>query len=446
MKKYLFTITILLILALFACNRPTLELVQQIEQSRQQPYSENLDYTLTDDDYNTIATVGLSAAENAQDSAACKSIKIYHSFGYNRPAAKFVPPFLGYKFPALDSGSYVRVTYNYDNTYIFTQDEQILLPNSAYSDLGLSHNYFDPDHSPDQLIPQWLNSQDQYSDFSRLLVRYLYQDTSGQFEARISYFERDPATGWYHPDVYMLSDQDYENVAPNTEVAIRHYFTADYPPNVYVAALLRVKFPYAIAGDQKAVIYKYYDKALQYHYNIFTYDGQNWNSISQKTDQFFNDGQRWAFDPTVRFTMSCSDYQIIVSYVQEHYPEYMHPLYNNTEYYYGASSYYCNFDMRLNVRRSHDTLNLLPADDQQAMKVLWDRVVEAINIMLEIKYPDAQPEVYGVPVYYYVTFQTYEPPRKTYYIKFRCTDVGKFAPVPQDGSIEYNQYIVPVEQ
>ncbi len=444
MKKTFIYLAAVLMLGLFACNPQMQELIQQVEQSREAPYSESLDYTLTDDDYVTISTVGLSAAQNAADSAACAAIKDYKSFSEDRPAALFIPPFLQYKFPALDSGSYVRVTYNYDNTHIFTDDEVIILPTEAYDYYGIS--YFSPGDDVAQMIADWLNATnpDVAQGKTQIIFRYLFRDDNGNYSVKATYVAFDGQ--WIKPDFYMLEDADYENLAPNTVVAENHYFTSDYSPNTYIPVLLKVKFPYAIAGDEKKVIYNYFDgTVLYFHSNVYTFDGQNWNGVIQKTDQFANDGEKWAFDPTVKFEMSCSDYQIIVSWVQQNIPEYMHPVYTNTEYYFGASSYYCNFDMRLSTRRYRDSLNLLPADDQEAMKVLWMRLDTAINIVLETKFPFAQPEIYGIPVYYEVTFSTYEPERHKYMIKFLCTDVGKFTPVEQDGAIEYNPHIVLVQ-
>ncbi len=446
MKKYIFSITAVLLLFLFSCNRPEEQLLQEVEQSRQKPYSESLDYTLTSDDYNTVAKVGLAAAQNAYDSVQCSLIGVYHSFSKSRPAAVFLPPFLSQKFPALDSGSYVRVTYNYDHIYTFADTELIIIPNNAYSEMGLSNNYFDADHNPDNYIPSWLNSKPEYNSYSRILVRYLYKNSDGSFTTKVSYYENDPVNKWFVPNYYLLQDQDYENLRPNTVVANNHYFTADYPPSVFIPILLKNKYPYAAPGDQKIVIYKYFDKKTYYQYNLYTFDGNTWTSIEQKTDQFFNNGQRWAFDPTVRYTLSCSDYQIIVDWVAQNKPEYMNQTYSNTEYYFGASSHYCNFDMRLDVRRQHDSLNLLSSDDQEAMRQIWGRLVDAINIFLQTKYPNAQPQIYGVDVYYYITFQTYEPPRKTYWIEFQCTGQGQFTPIKQEqDTIPYSSYIVPAE-
>ena len=443
MKKYIFSITAVLLLFLFSCNRPEEQLLQEVEQSRQKPYSESVSYTLTADDYNTIAKVGLVAAQNSYDSAQCASIGVYHSFSQSRPAAVYLPPFLSQKFPALDSGSYVRVTYNYDHIYSFADSEVVTFTNANYSEIGLSNSYFDSQHNPDNYLPSWLNSKEKYNSYSRILIKYLYKNDDGSFVVKVSYYENDPINKWFIPNYYLLQDQDYENLRPNTVVATNHYFTADYPASEYIPVLLKVKFPYAAPGDQKIVIYKYIGK---FQYNLYTFDGNTWTSIEQKTDQFFNDGQRWAFDPTVRYTLSCNDYQVIVDWVAENKPLYMDPKYSNTEYYFGASSHFCNFDMRLNVRRNHDTLKLLADDDQVAMRQLWGRIVDAINIFLQTKYPNAQPQIYGVDVYYYITFQTYEPPRKTYWIEFQCTGQGEFTPIKQDkDTIQYSSYIVPVE-
>ncbi len=440
MKKIFFPIVAIFLLSLFACNKPMEDLIQQVQQASYKPYSENIEYTLTDDDYNTIASVSLVAAQNAQDSAACSAIKTYHSFAETRPAAQFIPPFLAYKFPALDSGSIAKVTYNFDNSYIFSSNEQLTVPQEVYDELGISE--FDADNPPADLIPTWLDTAAAANGLEYVVVKYNYDD-GNDVQTLMMYFKYD--NGWTVPDQYYITDADYESIAPGTSVATYHNFSSSYPPDHYIPIFLKLKFPYAYAGDAKEVIYKYYSGGVQVHKNKYIFDGNEWQAIEVKTDQFIHNGTAWVFDPTVKFEMSCSDYQLIVDWVKENKPEYMHPVYNNTEYYFGASAYYCNFDMRLTTRRQYDADNLLPADDAEAMAILWQRLDEGIMVMLQAKYPDAQPYVNGVPVYYEVTFSTYEPERHKYMIKFLCTGVGQFEPVEQDGAIADNPHIVLVQ-
>ncbi len=437
MKKIFIPILTILLIGLMGCN-PMADIYKQLEANKK-PFAKTIEYTLTDADYTTIASVSLVAAENAQDSAACKAIGTYKSFAETRPAAKFIPPFLAYKFPALDSGSIAKLTYNYDHSYIFSSTEEITVPQSVYDALGISA--FDANNDPYSNIQNYLDTAMANPDIDRAVVFYDYDDGNNTYTTMLyAYYDN----GWVVPtNQYTLSDADYESIGGSA--AQYHNFSSSYDPDFYIPRILLQHFPYAQEGDQMNVLYKYYSGGLSYHYNMYTFDGQQWNAMEQKHEQYIHNGQQWVFDPTVKFEMSCDDYQIIVDWVNQNMHDYMHPLYPNTEYYFGASSHYCNFDMRLTTRRANDPDNLLPADDNEATKELWQRLDQAVNILLEAKYPDAQPTVNGVPVYYEVTFSTYEPERHKYMIKFLCTDVGKFTPVDQDGAIEYNSHIVLVQ-
>ncbi len=437
MKKIFIQILAVLLIGLMGCN-PMAEIYQELEASKK-PFAKTIEYTLTDDDYNTIASVSLVVAENAQDSAACKAIGTYKSFAETRPASKYIPPFLSYKFPALDSGSIAKLTYNYDNSYIFSGEEIITVPQSVYDALGITA--FDQNNDPATNIQAYLDTAYTNPTIDRAVVLYDYNDGTNTYTTMLyAYYDN----GWVVPtNQYTISDADYESIGGSA--AQYHNFSSSYDPNFYIPRILLQHYPYAQAGDQLNVLYKYYSGGLQYHYNLFTFDGQQWNALEEKHEQYIHNGTEWVFDPTVKYEMGCDDYQIIVDWTKNNMPNYMHPLYSNTEYYFGASSYYCNFDMRLTTRRANDPDNLLPADDQEATQELWQRLDQAINILLETKYPDAQPLINGVPVYYEITFSTYEPERHKYMIKFLCTDVGKFTPVDQENAIEYNSHIVLVQ-
>jgi len=437
MKKIFFPIFTILLIGLIACN-PMADIYQLLEQEKK-PFAKTIEYTLTDDDYNTISNVSLIVAEDAQDSAACNAIATYKSFAETRPAAKYIPPFLAYKFPALDSASIAKLTFNYDHSYIFSDIEQITVPTEVYDALEITE--FSEDVDPYSNIQTYLDTAFTNPQITKAIVFYEY-DFEGEIATTMLYAYYDG--GWIIPtNQYTISNADYETMGGSA--AQYHNFSSSYDPNFYIPRILEQHFIYSQAGDQIHVLYRYYSGGISYHYNLFTFDGQSWNALEIKKEQFIQNGTEWVFDPTVKYEMGCDDYQIIVDWTANNQPNYMHPIYNNTEYYFGASSYYCNFDMRLTVRRTNDQDNLLPEDDDEATKELWQRLDDAIKIMLEGKFPDAQPFVNGVPVYYEITFSTYEPERHKYMIKFLCTNVGEFSPVEQEGAIEYNSHIVLVQ-
>ena len=161
---------------------------------------------------------------------------------------------------------------------------------------------------------------------------------------------------------------------------------------------------------------------------------EEWKNATNKSSPYINNGTVWVFDPTVRYSMPLSeDYQIIVDYVTNNpdipdgyldntYPE-------NTEFYYGANSFYKNFYLKLGKRRDYDPLGLLTGlSDEEAIENMFERINEAIGIFLEAKYPDAEAVLNGVQVYYAITYETYEENsvRNFYTVTYKCIGIGEF--------------------
>ena len=418
MKKFSF-LAILITLFWAACN-PNKELYQQLDAARE-PYHESISYTLTDDDYGTIKSLALEQAQTAEDSAKANEIDTYKSFAKDRPAQDYVPLFLENTFLALDSGSAATIYYNYDYTFEFSSSENILTIDDT-----LSYND-DFSNFVDTIAASFPNAEE--GDLALLQ----FKDTSEAIKKGWALFvyEQDDngVLNWtWHSDAYVIRSADYESMGAPGQY---HNFSSDNPPEQYLPTFLSLNFPYAQNGDSKEIVYRYYisGEGTKLYYTKYFLENGLWQSKEFKSDQFLHNGTQWVFDPTIRFTMTCSDYQIIVDWVKNNdtLSNYMHPQYDNTEYYFGASSYYCNFDMRVYKRRENDPNGYLTnMDDDQALEELFRRLQLALQILLETKYPDAQPLVNGVQLYIEVTFQTYEPGRYYYMMKFKCVDVGKF--------------------
>ena len=76
-----------------------------------------LEYTMTDDDYKTVANnstnKGLAKADGKE--AELKERETQKAFNAIITAEKYAPALVALKFPTLDEGSAVRLTYNYKN-------------------------------------------------------------------------------------------------------------------------------------------------------------------------------------------------------------------------------------------------------------------------------------------------------------------------------------------
>ncbi len=232
-------------------------------------------------------------------------------------------------------------------------------------------------------------------------------------EDRGGYYQFDGSQWDAMDNVYYLSSADYDDMGAPGKY---DNFSSSDNPEDYIPGMLENMYPYAQDGDKTAVAYKYYSsgsttvRAMEYVYN------NGWaayDAFVAKDAQFIHNGTTWVFDPTVMLTMSSSDYQIIVNYVDNNVGESYVDTYGTAEFYTGASAYYGNFDTRSG---SYE------ADDFDS----WEEALEwAIGVaLLPTKYPDAVTEVSGIPVYFIVTFDTYSGVAGSYSMKFQVTKAG----------------------
>jgi hypothetical protein len=196
-------------------------------------------------------------------------------------------------------------------------------------------------------------------------------------------------------------------------------FSIDDNPRDYIPTLLKSMYPMAGEGVSKIVVYKYYTEAevTITLADEYTYTNGEWQSlynyIDETTNQFVHNGTKWVFDPTETYVMSSSDYQIIVDYVKDNYGDDYIDSYGTQEFYYGAGSYYSNFDIRSGKWNSEEFDS-------------WDEAVkEALGtVLLPAVYPNATLQVNGVDMYYRVVFDTYSGSAARYAMKFKVTKAG----------------------
>lgn len=414
MKKIIIPILAVLAVYFTSCN-PNEEVYKHLDSLRS-PYSEHFDYKLTDDDYTTMKSLALQVAQNAQDSADANTLGSLKHFTDSISAAKYVPMLLASKFIALDSGSSIVINYDVSHQYVFTDDN--IFDSGDTAEIGNPNDY-------DTLITIANPSKG-----AKALVTYTGatygNDTT--YETAYALYVYD-GTAWQRPDdAFEMTYANYEEIG--TATGTYHNFSSSATPEFYLPVYLKLKFPYSAAGDTYELIYRYYSSGTtSIIYDVWYFDGTNWANLENRNDQFINGGNGWVFDPTVKLTMGYNEYQAIVDWVKSQDSISAYAPYPNTEYYFGASTYhgYNDFDMRVATRVANDPNGYLAGlSDDQVLDILWSRIPKGIEIALESVYPDQQPFVNGVQVYYIVTFKTYEPGDYFYTIKFKCTDVGKF--------------------
>ncbi|MFW6290616.1 MAG: hypothetical protein ACOC0R_06575, partial [Mariniphaga sp.] len=220
--------------------------------------------------------------------------------------------------------------------------------------------------------------------------------------------------GWEKTEgAYYVKSVDYD--AMGAPGKYDNFSSSDRPDN-YLPQLLEQKFPYAQQGDVMVVVYKYYSGGVQtradeYHFTEGTW--MKFNPVESFTDQYIktkNDG--WVFDPTVVFTMSKADYQIIVDWVKANKGSEYIDSYGTQDFWFGAGAYYSNYD----IRDKWDT---------EAFDTWQDAVIASIaEVLLPAKFPDAVSQVSGIDVMYKVTFATYSGTGEVHTWTFQCTKSG----------------------
>ena len=423
MKKLL--LAILTGLVITSCD-PNEELYNKLDQDVE-PYNENIEYTLTGDDYSAIFSEVsdqlLEEATNEADSNYAYSVSDRTSFSEEFSAKELIRSVLSLNFPALNKNSSANVTYNYTPAYLskFSSFSIDTLVNEDYDSLGI--DFFSSADAPDALIPGLLDKKFSLAQPGALKkVCYDYQSDYGNIDTQSSFYFK-AENGWETiPEVYEMTSADYTSI----EGVEEDYFLSNAQANEIMPVFLENRFPYAKEGDTKIVVYDYGSsqrtKAEQY-----MLDSTGWYAKVIRNTQFVHNGEKWAFDPTVRFTLKSADYEMIVDYVagDPQLQQYVDSVYENSEYYYGASYYYNNFDVRVFKRVDYEPETFEGLSSQAATNLIFERIVkEALIIVLENKFPDAVPQVDGIDVFYEITFDAYDGNDDVYTVRYQCTAAG----------------------
>jgi len=207
----------------------------------------------------------------------------------------------------------------------------------------------------------------------------------------------------------VVTPADYD--AMGTPGSHDNFSTSDAPEN-YLPQFLAQKFPYAQEGDSKVVMYKYYNKVTTIEVDEYLFKEGTWilnNNMELKEKvNFVHNGTEWLFDPTVTKSLASEDYLILENWVKANKDAgYMDAKYGNSEYWFGGSSYYVNFNIQLSKRRSNDPDRVVPADDKEAETYFLSMVQKGIELILATEYPTAGAQVSGVDCFYVISAKVY---------------------------------------
>lgn len=312
MKRIIYIFSLFL-LVFTACD-PMEDINNELDK-KDTGYSNNVSYTLTDDDYSIVADLALLADPNDTVNAAFIEDNKY--FTEDVSARTYLPAFIEDKYPALAVSSAAVMTYNY---------------------------YYD--------YPEYL----------------------AELNA---------------PNEYEVSDVDYASVGED-QGKYKCFLGTDNPEQ-YIPGFLSDVIGNPTEGDVRLVKYKYAVAIL---------------------------------DPSVTHKMISDDMQIIVDHVNNDIDPAYVSSYGDSEFYFGASAYYQNYDARYTKRTEYSIPGFDGLTQEQADSLIAVRIQESIVYWLGQNYPDAVPTVNGQTVYYNISYDTYDGANHTYYVVYQCTASG----------------------
>ncbi len=369
------------------------------------PYNEAINYTLTSSDYGT------SMLGNA-------TIAKYQAFNDTLLAENFIPIILAKNFAALNTNSAASVTYNYMALHPDYLDamfgyEFTTADYNSFGDATITANQsFNSAKKSTSFVPGFLLTKYPSAvlgDTTNVLLRYDFRDNLERYRFDGSVWTRVYVTSDNTKFGIALVDADY--LSMGGDVAKYKNFSTTVLSVNYLPLFLKNKYPYAQAGTIRNVKFKYYSGGASDVIEQYSFDGSVWTktpAITTKTDPYIYGPHGWSFDPTVHFTPVSADLQLLVNYVYTTYGAQYGSSHGNDEFYYGASAFYNNFDLRLSTRAQYSVPGFETGTDEEKIALTWTRLQEGLTILLGLKYTDAVSEINGITVYYWVTFNTYE--------------------------------------
>ncbi|GAB7256007.1 hypothetical protein [uncultured Polaribacter sp.] len=263
------------------------------------PNVDAFDYTLQDDDYETL---GLN----------------FGNFSSEDDAKAEIPGFLSTKFPSLGEGSALNITYK---LYAPKRDEKSLtiytVTAADYTAQGLRF----PNFSSFDQITDFLDAK--YPDAAnRLLVDLTYDYYDGSVSTLNNGFINNDGT-WEMS--IGISDDEYTAMGEG-----RAQFSNEDEALTKIPVYLseKLKFEGKEAGDIEGVMYKLYvtdtqdidedgsvtDRTVYSFVAFFIYDGAAWSqytNVIENTTQFAYEGSNWVPDNTIRYTLTSADYALV---------------------------------------------------------------------------------------------------------------------------------------
>lgn len=133
------------------------------------------------------------------------------------------------------------------------------------------------------------------------------------------------------------------------------------------------------------------------------------------TDEYKYEGNEWKYVKTIKqifheITMDESDYKLVFDYVKANFDQgFIDNQKGTTEYYYGASYGYKNWNAKGSVRQSYYNVNgyLDGMSKEEVVALCMQKIQEGLVKFIELKYPDLEMEK-GSVVGYKITTKIYD--------------------------------------
>ncbi len=452
MKNISLYMLALLTLFMVSCE-PNKELYEQLD-AVEVPDSKTIDYTFTATDYTDFAKQVKQYYTTDDAAADAKNMETILSFAPDRTIDSYplaIKSFFKTKFPGLDETSTVKITTDYSETSLLRTTKIIptdanfdhyVITNADYAAMGGTvalkkriKNSTMPTliaYIQSTIFPTAVSG-------NNIVLTYAYEESETPlvFYTKESFFTFNGVMWTEDVTKVTPSKAEYYAIGANTGIG---YFSSTFVAQNYLPLYLNEKFPYAQPKDVKTVLYRYkVNDTLTYVYaDNLTFDGVNWSEKNPKTENIYHSPDGWVYDITIRFTMQAADYQILADWTSNNFPSYFNTVYKNEEYHFGASAYYRNFNLKLSTRRGKDVDGLLPTDNTEALAFMEQKVIEGVKLMLETKYPEAQPVMSSMELFAEVTYMVYYGTNPSPYFKtrFKCTETGKFEPIEENPTVQ----------
>lgn len=238
------------------------------------------------------------------------------------------------------------------------------------------------------------------------------------------------AKGWYAVDndnVLTLTPADYTAMG---DPGKNFNFSSSIPAEEYLPSYLDKAVDYPLDGDEKLMVYKYYNgSAVKVYSDSYIYSSETarWakNSyMTTLTEQYVKSNGKWNFDPSVVISLPPTKsnattvlyMQTATDWVWENIDQKQLNItkkgdgyvtsYGNNEYYTGCSAYYGNVDMRAAKAREQYAAGYEGMSDAEVYDAMCKHLIEVMGEVLAKLNPNAVP-VDGIDVLYTVQVGIY---------------------------------------